>query len=108
MAPGQLHIVYPQHVLYELFEFRAFVGIENVGFFYNGRLISAVGSVCMFRYCFLKQGDVLKLHVTTKYLSWRKRKIMKCGDDGRKVEVWFPLRPPCNIGEITHCQSMKG
>lgn len=31
---SQLHIVYPQHVLYELFEFRAFVGTihENVGF----------------------------------------------------------------------------
>lgn len=22
--------------------------------------------------------------------------------------IWFPLGPCCNIGEITHCQSMKG
>ena len=67
---------------------------------------------------YLKQGDMLKLHVTTTYLSfggkedcemcemWRKKK--KTGG-----QFWFPtqtvlLREDRNIGEITHCQSMKG
>ena len=37
---GQLHIVYPQHVLYELFKSRASVG-ANVGF-YKWEIITAV------------------------------------------------------------------
>lgn len=38
------------------------------------------------------------------------RKIVKCGEDDRenKRAIWFPLRPCCNMAEITHCQSMKG
>jgi len=55
---------------------------------------------------------MLKLHVTTKYLfwgvqedceMWRRRQRKQ-----NKRAIWFPLRPCCNMGEITHCQSMKG
>lgn len=63
-----------------------------------------------FSYFFLKQGDVLKLHVTTKYLSWRKGRLWNVWKMAGKKRrsIWFPLGPCCIIGEITHCQSMKG
>lgn len=53
---------------------------------------------------------MLKLHVTTKYLFWRKGSLWNVGEDDRKRKHRrsISLGSRCNIGEIKHCQSMKG
>lgn len=81
----------------------------------------SVGSVCMFRYwelvIFLKQGNMLKLHVKTKgrlwNLEWR-RCLKQWEADLVSTQIFFFSFlfsfswEDCNIGEMKHCQSMKG
>lgn len=63
--------------------------VENVGF-YKWEIKWDL-SACSDAF-FLRQGDnMLKLHVTTKYLSWRKKEDceMCSGEDGRRNRRWI-------------------